>query len=218
MTLLSALPRSALGFVALALLVGASGAVRGQSHPASSEAGIPIMQSFGVRDYEEHNQNWAAVQDAAGVLYVGNKDVVLAYDGQSWESIHTGGSFIRCLAVDAADRIWIGGVDEFGYLEADGLGGRRYISLGEHLPKGMADPLNFFQLKVTSHGVYLITDDLVLRWHEEKLGTIAEGGIRGWLEGDELLDICAGEDAQCGPVPPHPALGYDPVRGELLDS
>jgi signal transduction histidine kinase/DNA-binding response OmpR family regulator len=170
----------------LTVLAGLAAAGRLLGSP-SDEAGIPVIQAFGVRDYEEHNQNWAAMQDAAGVLYVGNKDVVLAYDGQTWQSIPTGGSFIRGLDIDAEDRIWIGGVNEFGYLEADGRGGRHYVSLGDRLPARLTEPLEFFHLRATSHGIYLIADDRVLRWHDQQISTLIKGRIRAWKEGDELL-------------------------------
>ncbi|HVU25189.1 MAG TPA: ATP-binding protein [Opitutus sp.] len=168
----------------LAACVAAAGRLPGS---AADEAGIPVLQAFGVRDYEEHNQNWAAVQDAAGVLYVGNKNVVLAYDGQTWQSIPTGGSFIRGLDIDAEDRIWVGGANEFGYLEPDGRGGRRYVSLRDRLPRGLPAPLEFFNLRATSHGIYLVADDRVLRWHDQQLSTLIEGRIRCWKEGDRLL-------------------------------
>ncbi len=208
----------------LALLVGfgAAASTHGQPDLTRDEAGIPVAQAFGVRDYEEHNQNWAAVQDDAGILYVGNKDVVLTYDGQAWNSIRTGGSFIRSLARDDANRIWVGGVDEFGYLEADGLGGRRYVSLAEHLPQGLAEPLNFFHLHVTSHGVYLVSDERVLRWRDGKVSTVVEGQIRGWQEGDELWVHGAGsplyafDGADWREVLPAAALGKRWVCSSLL--
>lgn len=175
--------------VVILCVVASTGLLWGSS---LNEAGLPLVETFGVRDYEEHNQNWTAVQDAAGVLYVGNKDVVLAYDGQAWRSIPTGGLFIRGLGVDASDRVWLGGVNEFGYLEADGYGGRRYVSLREHLPLGDAEPVEIFQLLSTSHGIYLVCHDQVLRWHDGAMTTLLQASTLGWTEGDEFLAHAAG--------------------------
>src|SRR5688500_5700102 len=88
----------------------------------SAEAGHPLLEYFGVRDYAGHNQTWAAVQDRRGILYVANKDQVLAFDGRDWRRIATGGLFVRGLALDRDDRIWIGATDELGFLESDGNG------------------------------------------------------------------------------------------------
>ena len=124
------------------------GVVRG------NERGIPLIDTFTVRDYGEHNQTWVAVQDRAGRLYVGNRDLVLEWDGQSWTSIPTGGLFVRALAVDADDRIWVGGVGEIGYLESNAIAGRDYVSLREHLPSEDRGTLIIIEATALSHGVY----------------------------------------------------------------
>lgn len=147
-------------------LIVAAGVAAAAMHGGPSEAGLPFIQTFSVRDYEGHNQNWNAVQDRRGVLYVGNKDAVLAYDGVAWRTIPTGGLFIRGLAIDASDRIWVGGVDELGWLDDDGRGGRKFTSLRAHLP---ADARNFgsiFKVFALSHGIYFNAENHLLRWHE----------------------------------------------------
>ncbi|MCF3649772.1 hybrid sensor histidine kinase/response regulator [Synoicihabitans lomoniglobus] len=167
------------------LLLAFSAGVRASA--ATDELGIPVVDAFSVRDYGAHNQNWTAVQDAAGVLYVGNKDRVLAYDGQSWQSIPTGGLFIRGLAVDATDRIWVGGVDELGYLEPDGAGSRRYVSLREHLPVNAEGLHQFFFTLALSHGVYFAGDGGLLRWHDNELTQLMTEKAHIWAIDDELI-------------------------------
>src|SRR5688572_1695242 len=134
----------------------------------ASERGRPFVQAFAVRDYGEHSQNWCAVQDRAGTLYIGNSNVVLAYDGLEWRSLEVGGQFIRGLALDPEDRVCVGGVNQLGYLADDGRGGRTFVSLRERLPEAERDFRDIRRVIANRGGVYFLCDDRVLRWHEER--------------------------------------------------
>lgn len=75
----------------------------------AGEHGLPLMQNFPTRDYQEHNQTWAGVQDDDGVLYFGNRGCVLRYDGTRWSSLRVPNtSFVRGLARGADGRIYVG--------------------------------------------------------------------------------------------------------------
>jgi signal transduction histidine kinase/CheY-like chemotaxis protein len=81
------------------------------------ELGHPLYQFFSTRDYGGDNQNWKAIQDRNGLMFFGNNNYVLDYDGQRWEHIPVpGGLAIYGLALDAAGTIWVGGTDKLGNL------------------------------------------------------------------------------------------------------
>ncbi|HYC70149.1 MAG TPA: ATP-binding protein [Opitutaceae bacterium] len=161
----------------------------------AAEAGQPLRRDFTPRDYEEHNQNWCAVQDRSGALYVGNRNVVLRHDGVRWQAIATGGIFIRGLAVDAADRVWVGGVNEVGYLDDDGRGSRAYTSLRDRLPEAERDFRDIRRVFATSHGIYFVADDRILRWHGETFTVERTGRVMASQVGDELVVSVAGGPA-----------------------
>jgi hypothetical protein len=98
--------------------------------------GPAIPPEFPAPEYHAHNQNWAAVQDAQGVMYFGNKAVVLEYDGVSWRKIRVGETtYVRGLALDpASGTIYVGAVDELGYLEPGPDGEKVFVSLAAQLP------------------------------------------------------------------------------------
>ena len=86
----------------------------------SSELGRPLYQFFSTRDYGGDNQNWSAIQDPEGMLFFGNNNFVLDYDGQRWDHIAVPGGFaIRGLAVDSTGAIWVGGAGKLGHLISD---------------------------------------------------------------------------------------------------
>jgi len=157
------------------------------SERAPNERGLPFVQSFLPSDYEGHNQTWNAVQDRAGRLYVGNRDAVLTFDGQRWGRIETGGLFIYSLALDADDRLWIGGVNELGYLDDDGKGGRAFHSLREKLPPEAREFGAVFYLAVLPHGVYFVTSSGWLRWHDGRFAWSPGSRLTGWAVGGEFV-------------------------------
>lgn len=96
-----------------------------------NEHGIPFITNYSIKDYKASEQNWAAIQDFRGMLYVGNQDAgVLEYDGESWRKIKlSNNSSTRSLAIDSSGNIFVGAVGEFGKLVPNTLGFLEYESL-----------------------------------------------------------------------------------------
>ena len=96
---------------------------------------VPFIRNYTPLEYVASDQNWSAVQDNRGVMYFGNNDNgVLEYDGKSWRKIPvSNNSIVRSLAIDKNGTIFVGAVDEFGYLEPDSQGKLKYVSLTDDL-------------------------------------------------------------------------------------
>ncbi len=149
----------------LGLLVGL--ALGAQSPPDQSFQGHPLVTNYGPETYAAHSQNWAAVQDARGVLYVANTLGVLEFSGQEWRLIRIGeGIAARSLALDAQGRVHVGAFGDFGVLRPDPQGRLAYVSLAAShgVPAGqvgdvvtaVAGPSGvYFQ---SSQGVYHLRD------------------------------------------------------------
>lgn len=90
---------------------------------------IPAITNYTVKDYEGGHQNWACAQGDDGVMYFGNNNGLLVYDGFSWE-LHRvpGGYIVRSVFVDG-DRVYIGSFEEFGYFIRKTDGQMQYHSL-----------------------------------------------------------------------------------------
>ena len=101
---------------------------------AQNKLGAPFIQNYTTKEYNASAQNWAIVQDNRGVMYFGNNDGVLEYDGTNWRLIKvTNNSLVRSLAIDSTGTIYVGAVGEFGYLAPDSIGNMQYLSLIMHL-------------------------------------------------------------------------------------
>ena len=53
----------------------------------SDQAGMPFIKNFSPQEYEQHPQNWAILQDNRGIIYIGNGNGVIEYDGEEFRLI-----------------------------------------------------------------------------------------------------------------------------------
>jgi serine phosphatase RsbU (regulator of sigma subunit)/ligand-binding sensor domain-containing protein len=94
----------------------------------------PFIQNFSPKAYNGAGQNWGAVQEKSGMIYVANNDGVLQYDGLDWRLIALpNNSFVHSLALAPDGKIFVGGNNELGYLSRDLSGKMAFTSLSEKL-------------------------------------------------------------------------------------
>jgi class 3 adenylate cyclase len=121
------------------------------------ETGAFVFQNYSPKTYGANPQNWAIAQDSRGVMYFGNNEGVLEFDGVSWRLIKLSySSAARSLAVDALGRIYVGGLGVFGYLQPDPHGSTRFVLIEP--PKEDRDFLDVWNVVPTAGGVYFSTD------------------------------------------------------------
>ncbi len=149
-------------FIFLLWLIAVTAPLRG------GEIGRPFMQSFAARDYHAFNQTMAATQDARGLLYFGNRGLVLEYDGVSWRQLPIGATtFVRGLATDpATDTLYVGGVNELGLLPLAADGSRAFVSLRDRLAPGDRDFRDIWQTHATPDGIFFVASQQVMRWRD----------------------------------------------------
>lgn len=103
-----------------------------------SEKGLPFITNFHPRQYKHLTtfpDTWAIVEDAQGVMVIGNSGGILRYNGTFWQFIETPAkSIVRALAKDANGRIYVGASDDLGYLATNKIGRQQFISLLSYLP------------------------------------------------------------------------------------
>jgi len=134
-----------------------------------SELGLPYIRNYSPKEYGADIQNWAVLQDDRGVMYFGNNLGVLEYDGVRWRLISLPNrSVARSLSKDRNGRLFVGGVDEFGYLEPDTNGERQYVSLRSQVPADALPLQDVWQTFVTPEGIYFLTFKKILRWSPER--------------------------------------------------
>lgn len=121
--------------------------------------GIPIITNYNRADYKAGAQNYSACQDQRGRMYFGNGMGVLIYSSNQWQIVPvTNKSYVRSLAADKNDRVYVGAYQEFGYLSSNEQGDYSYHSLSKRIKSlsdhfadiwkiGMIDEMVYFQSK-----------------------------------------------------------------------
>ncbi len=124
-----------------------------------TEQGNPYIQNYNDNDYNTpENQTWAVIQDHRGVMYFGNNNGVLEFDGTNWRLIEISNkSAVRSLAIDSTGRIFVGAVGEFGYLQADSTGSIQYVSLLEKISEEEQNFMDVWEIFIINESVIVKT-------------------------------------------------------------
>ncbi|PLX10182.1 MAG: hypothetical protein C0597_17240, partial [Marinilabiliales bacterium] len=150
--------------------------------------GIPLMKNYAPNDYGASEQNWAICEDNRGVIYVGNtEDGILEFDGSTWKKIPiSNGSIVRSLAhLDGT--VYVGGVEEFGYLAPDKQGRIHYNSLVNQL-----DTIDFkdvWKIYILDRHVYFCCDEVIYSFEDKKLKNVyrnTDGSFLSFKVHDEI--------------------------------
>ena len=96
----------------------------------SAQEFLPIVTQYTKNDYFASNQNWSVGQGSDGILYFGNNQGLLQFDGSMWE-MHKmpANKRVRSLYVAPDQRIYVGSFEEFGYFERDENNQLKYHSI-----------------------------------------------------------------------------------------
>jgi len=96
----------------------------------------PIVTQFTKKDYNASNQNWSVAQAKDGIIYFGNNQGLLQFDGSIWEICKMPeNKLVRSLKIGSDDRIYVGSFEEFGFFKKDNFGKLHYTSLSSGLTK-----------------------------------------------------------------------------------
>ncbi|TXI96681.1 MAG: GGDEF domain-containing protein, partial [Burkholderiaceae bacterium] len=139
-----------------------------------NEMRAPLIQNYDAKIYKAHSQNWAALQDQRGVMYFGNSQGILEFDGQHWRSLATTGNpMVRSLHMASDGTIFYGAIGDFGYLEASLQGKLTAKSIKEMLPQEERVSNDVWQIASTSQGVYFLTRSRIFHLNAGKLSSLA---------------------------------------------
>lgn len=134
------------------------------------ERGKPFIRNYTTKEYKGDFQNWAILQNSKGIIYVGNQEGVLEFDGVHWRKIPMPNqSGVRSLAINSGDTIFVGAFDEFGYISAEANGKLNYSS---YIPL-LADSIGFlgdiWTTEFLNGEAYFQTDEYIFRIKGDEL-------------------------------------------------
>lgn len=179
----------------------------------AEEEGSIDIRNYGPTEYLAHSQNWSIIQDSRGVMYFGNSAGIIEYDGVHWRLLSLANQSIpRSFAMDQNGRVYVGGVGDFGFLQADSCGKMAYHSLSENATAIDQSFKDVWFTHCTGNEVFFITNYEVYRFSDGAINVLEVSGsfgpaftknentyIHNWekglqqISGDSLLPIPQGD-------------------------
>ena len=133
---------------------------------STNNIGDPFIENFSPSDYNSNYQNWCVKHDSRGLMYFGNNQGVLQYDGIKWRLIKTtNNSIVRSISIDDLGRIYVAASSDFGYLSPDSTGGLKFVSFLKFLDKQYHEFGDVWDVVSTSKAVFFKTQDKIFRWN-----------------------------------------------------
>ncbi len=134
--------------------------------------GVPYVQNYTKAAYQSGNQNWSVTKDEHGIMYFGNAEGLLSFDGRYWQ-LHTlpEKQIVRSVAADGKGRIYTGGFGELGYWQsAKGL--LIYHSLLQLIPKAQLPNEEIWKIYADGEDIYFQSFGSIFILHQGKIRVI----------------------------------------------
>lgn len=143
----------------LILFFFVSTALFGQSNKSNPRY---LQSDFGYKETGFSLANWQIIQSQEGLIYAGNTDGLLIYDGIQWKRHFD--FEILSLYQSESMQIFIGAIGDFGYLESSETGNLLFISLKDKLPQEFQLNSAVWSISENSKGIYFYSKQGVFRW------------------------------------------------------
>jgi len=129
------------------------------------EAGLPYIQNFTPDDYHFGPQNWSSIEGNDGLIYVGNGNGLMEFDGNTWKTILLPNKGkVNALAKSKKGIIYVSGYGEFGYLKKDLKGNTQYHSLSKKLNKEYSKFGNIWSIVAIDDLVIFACYNFLFKW------------------------------------------------------
>ncbi len=138
------------------------------------ESGLPYIRNYTPKEYGGFIQNWSALQDQRGFVYIANNHGLLEYDGVGWRRYDDDGnlSALLSLAVDDPGIIYVGMNKDFGYIESDSIKGLRFVSLLPKVDEADREFNDVWRTLILNDAVYFVTRDYLFIWSNGEIKVI----------------------------------------------
>ncbi|GGH16813.1 ligand-binding sensor domain-containing protein [Pedobacter zeae] len=129
--------------------------------------GIPQVVNYNNEQYNGGIQNWDVEQDKNGILYFGNNEGLLTFNGRYWNLYRLPNfTSVRSVGIDSRNRIYVGGQDEFGYFYPNAQGILKYTSLLNLLPENMRKLADIWGVSIVGDEVFFRSIHAILHYKD----------------------------------------------------
>ncbi|WMN12439.1 HAMP domain-containing sensor histidine kinase [Marivirga salinae] len=130
-----------------------------------------IFHDFDGSNYQASSFNYTSVEDEDGIMYFGNENGLLEFDGSHWRLYRTPNYTPITYLKIVGDKIYTFGSNEFGFFQRNKIGNMIYHPLNDR----STDEIDISYIwKILEHNgdVYFSADSLIFKWDGEILKRI----------------------------------------------
>ncbi|MGD2088731.1 MAG: response regulator [Candidatus Aminicenantes bacterium] len=162
-------------FLLIGLLLGNTAS----SYLSCKNPGFKYFKNYSYKEFDHQPQNWGFIQANNGLIYAANNGGVLEFDGVSWRVIYVPNLTVRSIAISENGTIYIGGINEIGYLAPDLKGSLKYKTLLDHLDGKNKNFSCVWRTHATKQGIFFRTSKFLFLWNSGKIKSwSARGSFR----------------------------------------
>jgi serine phosphatase RsbU (regulator of sigma subunit) len=135
---------------------------------------LPII-NYTSKEYGRGYQavNHSIILDDRDIVYAGNANGILEYDGKTWDFIPVRlGANVFSMAKDSNGTIFVGSKNEFGYLAPDDAGRLVYNSVSDSLPENERLFNQIWKTYVSGNKVYFQAEENIFILEKNQITTI----------------------------------------------
>ncbi len=143
--------------------------------PSFSQNTRLLVTNYTNKEYgQDHSTiNYSIILDDRDILYAGNANGILEYDGVSWRFITVGsGAYVTSFSKDPYGTLFVGSKNEFGFLAPDIKGSMNYYSLSDSLPEKDRFFSTIWKSYVLGNKVYFQAEKHIFIYDKGKLDII----------------------------------------------
>lgn len=132
--------------------------------------GLPHIINYNNTTYKGGRQNWSIAQDKDGILYFGNNEGLLTFDGRYWQLYPLpNATVVRSVCIADDGTIYVGGQDEIGYFTPNELGVFTYHSLLPLLPESERSLSDVWDIEMLGDNVFFRTTTRILHYFNGRI-------------------------------------------------
>ncbi len=144
-----------------------------------SEVGLPVTQTFGIKEHGGSDQNWYLTQAENGLIYSGTGIGITEWDGEQWHLYNTpNNSRVRSISLWRDGHIYAGTIDDLGVYQPNALGKLQFTSLVKDWTAEQRQFGEVWSTAANKDGVMFVTNKGLYFWDGKQVHIVknAPGG------------------------------------------
>lgn len=130
------------------------------------------ISNYSKKEYGAGNQNWQITQHPNGWMYIANRKGLLEFDGVYWNTYSFQFTKMRAVKIGRDNRIYAGGLEQFGYYLPNAKGELVYFSISDLIVRDEKIGVIWNIDTTEDNSVYFTSNHAVFVWKDEKISII----------------------------------------------